>query len=306
MSTLTDPLQLLISPQTFYVPDPFQRAMRSVIAEQLAAKAPGRRIEDIEVKGPSSPPREASLPGEPEMNSGRSGQETPARPVVILHIADLHMSRPGRTAEEVRAELLETMGSDAIVIIPGNHDLPPESSGGRPAGAFRPEEAEQRFRGLGNWKNAAAPEAAREFWRTAGVEGIEWLVRRLRSERHVEVLHDAAALLADLGRGSIGPVLEELVSDPAPDQALALLRALGWLGESRDRPTLEGAQGELTLAEWLQHGDPDIREAAARAMRLLRPERATHWLSMRQCVEPDAGVREAIDDELARYQTGWV
>jgi hypothetical protein len=327
MSLPTDPLQILVSPRTFYVLDPFQRAIHSVISEQLAAEAPGGRIEDVGAKGPSSPPGEASLPGEPEPDIGRSGQELPARPVVIVHIANWHSgslssfaeggtsmaspviagtaallfsSRPGMTTEEIRVLLREMMRSNPVVLVSG--DLGPEALGDRPARAFRPEEAEQRFRGLGNWKNAAQGEAAREYWRTAGVEGIEWLVRRLRSERHVEVLHDAAALLADLGRGSIGPVLEELACDPAPDQALALLRALGWLGETSERPTLEGAQGELTLAELLQHGDPDIREAAACAMRLLRPERAAHWLSMRRRVEPDANVREAIDDELARYQ----
>ena len=87
------------------------------------------------------------------------------------------------------------------------------------------------------------------------------------------MLHDAAALLADLGRASIGPIIEELDHDPAPDQALALFVALVRLGDSHERLTLEGAQGELVLADLLQHDDPDIREAAACAMRLLRPER---------------------------------
>jgi hypothetical protein len=115
------------------------------------------------------------------------------------------------------------------------------------------------------------------------------------------LLHDAAALLTDLDRASIGPIVEELDRDPAADQALALLRALGWLGESHDRPTLEGEQGELILAGLLQHDDPDIRKTAACAMRLLRPDRAAHWLTRRGRVERDADVRAAVEDEIGRY-----
>jgi hypothetical protein len=180
-----------------------------------------------------------------------------------------------------------------------NHDLV-RSRGGR-AREFQLDEAERQFRGLGNWKHAEAGRAAREYWFGTGAQGVEWLVRRIRSERHVEVLHDVAALLADLGRVSIDPIIEELDRDPAADQALALLRALGWLGDSHERPTLEGAQGELILADLLQHDDPDIREAAAGAMRLLRPERAAHWLTRRRRVEPDSDVQAAIEDELSRY-----
>jgi hypothetical protein len=173
-----------------------------------------------------------------------------------------------------------------------------------PAREFRPDEAERQFRGLGDWKHPEAGRAAREYWFGTGTQGIEWLVRRLRSETNVEVLHDSAALLTDLSRESIGPIIQELEHDPAPDQALALLRALGWLGDSHERLILEGAQGELILADLLQHDDPDIREAAACAMRLLRPERAAHWLRRRGRVEPDASVRAAIEDELGRYHIG--
>ena len=80
--------------------------------------------------------------------------------------------------------------------------------------------------------------------------------------------------------------------------------ALGWLGDLHERPTLEGAQGELILADLLQHNDPDIREAAACAMRLLRPGRAAHWLTSRGRVEPDVAVRAAIEGEFGRYHIG--
>ena len=79
-----------------------------------------------------------------------------------------------------------------------------------------------------------------------------------------------------------------------PDELLELLELLA----------LALVEAELILADLLQHDDPDIREAAACAMRLLRPERAAHWLTRRGRVEPDAAVRAAIEDELGRYHIG--
>jgi hypothetical protein len=98
--------------------------------------------------------------------------------------------------------------------------------------------------------------------------------------------------------------VEELANDPTTDQALALLNALGALGEAESRPMLEGALAELVLADFLQHDDPDLREAAALAIRLLPPERAVHWLTHRLRDETDDAVREAIELELSRHRTG--
>ena len=54
------------------------------------------------------------------------------------------------------------------------------------------------------------------------------------------------------------------------------------------------------LADFLQHDDPDLREAAAEAISLLPPERAVHWLTHRLRDEADVRVREAIELELSR------
>jgi len=140
---------------------------------------------------------------------------------------------------------------------------------------------------LGNWKNPeSVRRAARDFWGASGGEGIRWLVSRLRDEVQVEAIHAASSLLARLGEAAIGPAIEELANAPTPDQALALLNALGSLGAAESRPTLEGALADRVLADFLQHDDPDLREAAAswivtergRKGDVLRPRRPLRFL----------------------------
>jgi HEAT repeat protein len=180
----------------------------------------------------------------------------------------------------------------------------PETSGGLER-SLDPEEAERHYLALGNWKNPeSVRRAARDFWGASGEAGIRWLVSRLRDEVQVEAIHAASSLLARLGEAAIGPAIEELANDPTSDQALALLNALGALGAAESTPTLEGALAELVLADFLQHDDPDLREAAAEAISLLPLERTVHWLTRRLRDEADARVREAIELELSRHRTG--
>jgi hypothetical protein len=171
---------------------------------------------------------------------------------------------------------------------------------------FRPEAAEAHYQPLGRWKGPLAAKevqhAAKDFWLGAGAAGARWLVGRLHDEVVLDALHAVGSLLADLGDVAIGPIVEGLLGDPSPDQALTLLKALGWQGETDRRPRLEGAEAELILAERLQDEDPDMREAAACAMRLLRPPRAIRWLEHRLRNEPDAEVRRTIEEELSRHR----
>lgn len=170
------------------------------------------------------------------------------------------------------------------------------------SGRFSTKEAESHYRTLGRWKGPAstreAQKASREFWRRSADPGIRWLVRRLRSERRVDALHGAASLLADLGTNSIKPILKELKRDPSTDQSLALLQALSWIAESVN-PELKTIGAEVVLARFLQHHEPDLREAAARAMRTLAPDRSSHWLRNRLRDEQSADVRATLEEELA-------
>jgi HEAT repeats len=155
------------------------------------------------------------------------------------------------------------------------------------------------------------PLAAREvqdealrFWRWSGEEGVRWLIHRLRDEFHLETLHGVASPLADLGEFILAPVFEELSRGAARDQALCLLWALDSLIESDPSLQLEAPEAELALADLLQNDDSDVREAAAEAMRLLRPERAVRWLEHRLRDETDAEVRQTIQRELTRLHAG--
>ncbi len=67
-------------------------------------------------------------------------------------------------------------------------------------------------------------------------------------------------------------------------------------------PTIEATGLELLLARFLQHGDGDVREAAAQAMRLMPPARASYWLRRRRLEEGDSYVVKTIEEELIRHQ----
>ena len=179
---------------------------------------------------------------------------------------------------------------------------------GEPRTLFSPSEAERYYNPLGTWKG---PLAAREvqdeslqFWRSSGDEGVPGLIHRLRDEFHLETLHGFASKLADLGEIILAPVFEALSRGATRDQALCLLWALDSLSESDATLRVETAQAELALADLLQDEDSDVREAAAEAMRLLKPERAVRWLEHRLRDETDAEVRQTIRRELMRLQAG--
>jgi hypothetical protein len=171
--------------------------------------------------------------------------------------------------------------------------------------AVSPDEAERHYQALGRFKGPLAAEdvqrTAREYWKKAGTAGACWLVARLRSETHVERLHWAASALDDLGDLALRPILETLQGDAPPDQALALLRALGWMSK---RQKTADPLAELVLVKHLLHDDPDVREAACTALRVLPPQQARTWLMRRLREDTDGEVRQTIEEELELIRAG--
>lgn len=167
---------------------------------------------------------------------------------------------------------------------------------------------EDEYQKIGRWTGPeAAPEAREkrwEFWRLSGVGGVRWLVRRLREERHIDVLHGAASLLAGLGEVVLEPVFEELARANSRDQSLCLLWSLVSLSEAVPTLRMDARASEAILADRLQDDDPDLREAAAEAMRLVESEQAARWLELRLKDEADDDVRRTMERELTRHRAG--
>lgn len=250
---------------------------------------------------------------------GRISQEEAAQLAGVSQVAFIDALAAAKVpaiqvdVEELREALARDRQTDRECLIPDLADssgtLEPSADihtasdvGARAEPRFPPDVAEGHYQALGDWKGPRGERrAAKEFWLSGGADGACWLVRRLRDETDVETLHAAASLLADLGAISVGPILEDLTESRNPDQSLALLKALAWLGQFDSHPIIEGTQGELILAHRLQEDDADLREAAACAMRLLRPEQATRWLLPRLRDESDEYVRRVIQEELEHH-----
>jgi len=166
------------------------------------------------------------------------------------------------------------------------------------------ESLEAMYQEIGWWKGPNATAAARtlvyDFWRDQGDQGLRWLVSRLRPEGHIDLLDGVASILAQIGDTAIPLVLAELERQPSRDQAEALLKALGWLGEQGNAASPPSVtQLGLVLATFLSGDDPGLREWAARAARLLPRERAVGLLGGLLNAEPDADVRHAIQETVA-------
>jgi hypothetical protein len=103
------------------------------------------------------------------------------------------------------------------------------------------------YQQIGWWKGPCSkPEARaqmREFWRLEGDRGLRWLAGRLRREGHIDLLQGVASLLADAGSAAIPPILDELEHDRPIDQAMFLLKALGWMGRRESKPSRRRPRG---------------------------------------------------------------
>jgi hypothetical protein len=159
-------------------------------------------------------------------------------------------------------------------------DVPPAR-----AAAGCVDSLEAMYQKIGWWKGPNATTEARtlvcDFWRGQGDQGHRWLVSRLRPEWHIDLLDGVANILAQIGDSAIPPILDELERQPSRDQAEALLKALGWLGEDGKgaSPPLVARLG-VVLATFLGGDDPGPREWAARAARLLPREQAVTLLGL--------------------------
>jgi hypothetical protein len=163
---------------------------------------------------------------------------------------------------------------------------------------------ETAYQQIGWWKGPQPPRDVRrqshEFWAKAGEGGVRWLVKRLRRERNIEVLHGAASLLASLEIPVIDPILDELETPSVGDNGLALLGALGKLRPNPD--AIVQVRLANTLRKYLRHSLLELREAAAAATAILPAERAVGLLREALQREANPVVRETLQDAIADRQ----
>ena len=162
---------------------------------------------------------------------------------------------------------------------------------------------EEEYRRLG-WSTGpfarpAVKKQTHAFWVATGITGARWLVKRLATESHVDVLHAVANLLAEFGEKGIGPIVRELEDKPTRDQAEVLLKALGWIEAPLDVTAIDRGVFQKTLEKYTSDRDSDVRAAAYAATRLLPTDAAVNLLARRRSVELDPYAREAIDDALS-------
>ncbi|MGP0065006.1 MAG: hypothetical protein ACLQGP_15590 [Isosphaeraceae bacterium] len=171
------------------------------------------------------------------------------------------------------------------------------------------EDFEDAYQKIGWWKGPnATPETrarVREFWRLQGDRGLGWLVGRLRREWHIDLLDGVASILAQAGGAAIVPILDELEHQPRRDQAEALLKALGWMGEGGiSVPPTSAKRLEAALLMFLHQDEAGLREWATRAVRVLPREQASAVIGSQLDGESDPDVRQAIEEMVAAIEIG--
>jgi hypothetical protein len=145
---------------------------------------------------------------------------------------------------------------------------------------------EHVYRLIGWWRGPnsapAVKRSVRDFWFHCGTTGTEWLIGRLATETHIDILDGVANLLADIGPTSIDPILNKLKARPTRDQAEVLLKALGWVKAPRHAIELPAVDVEKILQAYLEHQDSDIRSSACAATSILPSDSAIALLRRRR------------------------
>lgn len=144
--------------------------------------------------------------------------------------------------------------------------------------------------------------ATRRFWRSAGKEGAEWLVERLRAESDSSTFDHATSLLLDMESYGADVITAALRKDGASTRAFRprLLEALSWfqVGDEALARSILGLLNDLRM-----NPEADVRAAAYRASVALGSEVAQSVLSDGLKVERDSEVRDVIEEVTAELRS---
>jgi hypothetical protein len=164
---------------------------------------------------------------------------------------------------------------------------------------------ERAFERLGMW---GGPYSSRQgirdewdFWRQQGLNGISWLLGKVRHENGNETMNAVANVLANMGTSALSTILGHLQANPSPDQAYCLLDALSRLEPQKETDANRIA---IIISKYVGVSDPDLRLAAVTATSVLPSASALEILDFALVAETDSTVRGIIHDEIRERRRG--
>lgn len=180
-----------------------------------------------------------------------------------------------------------------------------DASGENSSQQLPPQELERHFQEIGSrrgaYSTAEGSRCERHFWKTSGSAGAAWLATRIRTELDLDVLTGAANRLADIGAPAVDPILDELESPHSSEQAFALLKALEWI-EVKDADEARIGRISNLLRRFLSDADPDVRESAIAATRILPKASALALLRERLPYERDHVVAQSVQEAISERE----
>src|SRR2546426_882103 len=148
---------------------------------------------------------------------------------------------------------------------------------------------------LAQYNQPAGRTASRKVWLDAGADAARWLINRLRTEQHPEMIIGIAETITELGAVALPTALAELERDEAKPEYAALVEALAWMTPP-PQPLLM-SRIACIIDRYLRSPHIDCQVAAVQLTRILDDDTARTRLD---AAKRNAGqrLREEIEDLL--------
>lgn len=138
--------------------------------------------------------------------------------------------------------------------------------------------------------------ASRKVWRDTGADAAKWLIHKLQTEQHPDMIIGIAETITDLGAVALPAILGELEGcAPKPEYA-ALVEALSWMDPPQNSSLL--VRINSIADRYLASSDRDCQIAAVQLTRILDDRRARLLLDKAQGTAGQR-LREEIEDLLS-------
>ena len=171
------------------------------------------------------------------------------------------------------------------------------------------EDFEDAYQKIGWWKGPnATPETRRGYVSSGGSRAIGAWAGSWAGSAGSGTSTCSTGSRASWPRRAVPPSSRSSMSwsiSPGADQAEALLKALGWMGEGGiSVPPTSAKRLEAALLMFLHQDEAGLREWATRAVRVLPREQASAVIGSQLDGESDPDVRQAIEEMVAAIEIG--